>query len=72
MLKLLKLQMKKNATFTEFCNNRSLVPSSIILYRISLNKYIMFIVTLGELINVRELRKTYIILIGNLKVLSVY
>jgi hypothetical protein len=50
--------------FAEFCNNRSLVPSSIILYRISLNKYIMFMVTLGELVNVDELRKMYIIMIG--------
>lgn len=28
--------------FTEFCNNMLLAQSSIILYRISLNKYIMF------------------------------
>ncbi|MGB7969657.1 MAG: hypothetical protein WCF28_08810 [Methanobacterium sp.] len=48
---------------TEFCNNRSLVPSSIILYRISLNKYIMFMVTLDELVDLDEQRKKHIIMI---------
>jgi integrase len=47
--------VEKMPLFTEFCNNRSLAPSSIILYRISLNKYISFTgKTLEELLDEAE------------------
>lgn len=47
--------VKKMQVFTEFCNDRSLAPTSIILYGVSLNKYISFTgKTLEELLDEAE------------------
>ena len=50
--------VKKMPLFIEFCNDRSLAPTSIILYGISLNKYISFTgKNLEELIDEAELEE---------------
>jgi hypothetical protein len=50
--------VEKMPLFIEFCNNRSLALSSIILYGISLNKYISFIgKNFDELLDEAELEE---------------
>lgn len=50
--------IEKMPLFVEFCNNWSLAPRSIILYKTSLNKYLSFTgKTLEELIDEAELEE---------------
>ena len=58
MLKTPKITDEKKTHFLQgFVIIEVSIQSSIILYRTSLNKYIMFTIKLGRLVDVVELRK---------------